>query len=36
MCYPSAYAIDDRVLMFYCGNGFGAEGFGYAELEGES
>lgn len=32
MCYPSVYSIDGRVLLFYCGNGFGVEGFGYAEL----
>jgi hypothetical protein len=32
-CYPSVFAIDDRIVMIYNGNGFGQTGFGYAELE---
>jgi hypothetical protein len=33
IAYPCVAPIDNRVLMFYSGNGFGREGFGYAELE---
>jgi len=33
MCYPQIIEVDGRVLMFYCGNDFGREGFGAAELE---
>lgn len=32
-CYPSIVAIKDRVYMFYCGNQFGINGFGYAVLD---
>jgi predicted GH43/DUF377 family glycosyl hydrolase len=32
MAYPYVVKVDDRVLMFYNGNGFGAAGFGVAEL----
>ncbi len=32
MCYPQVIDLDGRLLMFYCGNGFGREGFGIAEL----
>lgn len=32
-CYPSVISIGERTYMFYCGNQFGAGGFGYAELE---
>lgn len=32
MCYPQVIALDGRILMFYCGNDFGREGFGIAEL----
>jgi predicted GH43/DUF377 family glycosyl hydrolase len=31
--YPHIAEIDGRILMFYCGNHFGKEGFGYAELD---
>ncbi len=31
-CYPDVVDVDGRVLLFYNGNGFGATGFGYAEL----
>ena len=31
--YPYVLKTDRKILLFYCGNGFGAEGFGYAELE---
>lgn len=34
MCYPNIIALDGRILMFYCGNAFGREGFGVAELTG--
>jgi hypothetical protein len=30
--YPYLVETGERVFLFYCGNGFGAEGFGYAEL----
>lgn len=32
ICYPNIVEIDQRTLMFYCGNYFGRAGFGYAEL----
>lgn len=31
--YPYIVKVNGKVLMFYTGNGFGKEGFGYAELE---
>lgn len=31
--YPHVVSVKDKILMFYNGNGFGASGFGYAELE---
>jgi hypothetical protein len=31
IAYPAVITVDDRKLMFYNGNGFGREGFGYAE-----
>lgn len=36
VCYPSVLEVDGKLLMFYCGNGFGLSGFGYAELEEEA
>ncbi len=36
ICYPQVGDIDGRVLLFYCGNEFGREGFGVAELTGIS
>lgn len=33
ICYPSIKELNGKVLMFYCGNYFGRDGFGYAELE---
>jgi predicted GH43/DUF377 family glycosyl hydrolase len=32
ICYPQICEVDNRVLLFYCGNTFGREGFGMAEL----
>lgn len=32
-CYPFVMSIDNRIVMFYNGNGFGKSGFGYAILE---
>lgn len=32
MCYPQVLDVDGRLLMFYCGNDFGKEGFGIAEM----
>lgn len=32
IAYPNIVKIDDRVIMFYNGNNFGEDGFGYAEL----
>lgn len=32
VCYPHIVEVDGKYVMFYCGNGFGYEGFGYAEL----
>lgn len=33
VCYPHVIEVDNKLLMFYCGNGFGEGGFGYAGLE---
>lgn len=32
ICYPYVFKLDNRVIMLYCGNYFGRDGFGYAEL----
>lgn len=34
VCYSSVIEIDNKLVMFYNGNGFGKTGFGYAEFEG--
>lgn len=34
LCYPSLLPYKDKMYMFYNGNNMGADGFGYAELEG--
>ena len=34
MCYPQIIVVDGRILLFYCGNDFGREGFGIAEMTG--
>lgn len=31
--YPHVIKINNKYVMFYCGNDFGYEGFGYAEME---
>ncbi len=33
IAYPHVVDVDGKTLMFYCGNYFGIEGFGYAVLE---
>ena len=33
IAYPYVTKINDKYIMLYCGNHFGEEGFGYAELE---
>jgi hypothetical protein len=33
MCYPYVIKDNDKLIMFYNGNGFGKSGFGYAILE---
>jgi predicted GH43/DUF377 family glycosyl hydrolase len=33
IAYPAVVKVNGRTLMFYNGNGFGVEGFGYAALE---
>ncbi len=33
MCYPYVVKENDKLIMFYNGNGFGKSGFGYAVLE---
>lgn len=33
VCYPHVVEVDNRLIMFYCGNGFGEGGFGYAVAE---
>ena len=35
ICYPNIIECDGRTLMFYSGNYFGRDGFGYAELKTE-
>ena len=32
ICYPSVSELNGRLIMLYCGNNFGYEGFGYAQL----
>jgi predicted GH43/DUF377 family glycosyl hydrolase len=34
ICYPHVCRIDGKIYLFYCGNDFGKEGFGAAELLG--
>jgi predicted GH43/DUF377 family glycosyl hydrolase len=33
ICYPHVLNIDSNLIMLYCGNQFGIDGFGYAVLE---
>jgi len=33
VCYPHICKIDDIIYLFYCGNNFGHDGFGYAMLK---
>jgi hypothetical protein len=33
ICYPNVSRINDKLVMFYCGNSFGLHGFGYAQLK---
>lgn len=33
ICYPQVCEIDGKMVLFYCGNDFGRNGFGYAELD---
>ena len=33
VAYPHVANVDGKILMFYCGNHFGKNGFGYAELK---
>ena len=35
ICAPHIVAVDKKYYMFYCGNGFGVSGFGYAVLDAE-
>lgn len=35
VCYPCVLEIDGRLHMFYSGNAFGRDGFGFAVLDGE-
>lgn len=32
VCYPHVVRVGERTLLFYCGDYFGRDGFGYAEL----
>lgn len=36
MCYPYVFKMKDKIYMLYCGNYFGRDGFGYAELKSAS
>lgn len=33
LCYPDVVKINQKIVMFYCGNGFRQGGTGYAELQ---
>jgi hypothetical protein len=33
ICYPHVVEVNSELLMFYSGNGFGKDGFGYAKLQ---
>ena len=33
ICYPNICKIGNKIYLFYCGNDFGREGFGYAEIK---
>lgn len=33
VAYPEVFELQDEIYLFYNGNGFGQQGFGYAELE---
>ena len=33
ICFGSRFQYKDRIYLFYCGNNYGIDGFGYAELE---
>ena len=33
VCYPCVVRDESRLLLFYCGNGYGRTGFGWAELD---
>jgi len=33
VCFASRYQYEDKTYLFYCGNGYGLAGLGYAELE---
>lgn len=33
ICYPFVLKLDDEYVVFYCGNGFGASGLGYAYID---
>lgn len=33
VCYPHIFELDEKIYLLYCGNDFGREGFGLAELE---
>jgi predicted GH43/DUF377 family glycosyl hydrolase len=35
ICYPDVLQINNDLVMFYCGNNYGKEGFGYAKLKNE-
>jgi hypothetical protein len=36
MCSSQVIELDNRILLFYCGNVFGREGFGVAKMTGYS
>ena len=33
ICYPDLVQTENKLYLFYCGNGFGKDGFGYAECD---
>lgn len=33
ICYPNVFRVDNKTYLFYCGNYFGRDGFGYAILD---
>jgi hypothetical protein len=33
VCYPDVLQTNEKTFLFYCGNNYGRDGFGYVELK---